>query len=482
MGLNLMSYMKKDVFRIFMGLICVLSIGNLKAQEIKDPEAVKKESPKSKVQPLGDLKIKFNEDGSKYLKFGFSNQAWFRVIENNPGTLVNGVPQSTTYDAGIRRMRITATGQLSPRYLMFVQMGMNNQSFISGGGTGTGGNGAGKKAVFFIHDAYNEFAVLPLMNSETKKVNDFSLYLGAGLHSWNGVSRLTNASSTKVLTLDLPVFNFINIEVSDQFARQFGIFAHGEYKKAAYRVNVNKPFATNLIPAVGGGAVDNNKSGKLSYSGYFDYQFFDTENRSAPFLVGTYLGEKKILNVGAGFYSTKDGTLTQPSEGVFKSHDIMVLGLDVFTELPVGPKEKKMSLSFLSVFYNYNFGPDYIRTTGIMNPGTADLNFKGPIAKEGFGNARYLLGTGQIWYTQAGFLLPKFSDKIRIQPFAAYTLKNMEALQKEGSYYDLGTNLLLDGHNAKVSFQYSSRPLYNKITNNVFERAGEFIASVQICL
>lgn len=474
--------MENIVHKIFIGLICIGSFENLKAQEIKDSVVIKKEAPKSKMQPLGDLKIKFNDDGSKYLKFGFWNQVWFRAIENNPGTLVNGVPQTTTYDSGIRRMRITATVQLSPKYLMFIQMGMNNQSFISGGGTGTGGNGAGKKAAFFIHDAYNEFAILPLVNSETRKVNDFNLYIGAGLHSWNGVSRLTNASSNKMLTLDLPSFNFNTIEVSDQFGRQFGLFAHGEYKKMGYRINVNKPFATNLIPAVGGGAVDNNKSGKLSYAGYFDYQFFDKENRSTSFLAGTYLGEKKILNVGAGFYSTKDGTLTQPLDAVFKSHDIMILGLDVFMELPVGLKEKKMSFSLYSVFYNYDFGPDYIRTTGIMNPGTVDPNFKGTIAKEGFGNAKYLLGTGQIWYSQAGFLLPKFSDKIRIQPFAAYSLKSMEALSENGNYYDLGANLLLDGHNAKISLQYSSRPLYDKIKNTVFEREGEFIASVQIYL
>lgn len=474
--------MKRISLKILMGLICIVSFENLKAQEIKGAEVVKKENLKPKEKPLGDLKIKFNDDGSKYLKFSFWNQIWFRAIENNPGTLVNGVPQATTYDAGIRRMRITATAQLSPRYLMFVQMGINNQSFISGGGIGTGPNGAGKKAVFFLHDAYNEFAVLPSINSETKKVNDFSLYLGAGLHSWNGVSRLTNASSNKMLTLDLPVFNFNTIEVSDQFGRQMGVFAHGEYKKMGYRINVNKPFATNLVPAVGGSAVDSNKSGKLSYAGYFDYQFFEKENRTTPFLAGTYLGEKKILNIGAGFYSTKDGTLTQPSKEVFENHDIMILGFDVFTELPIGPKDKKMSLSLYSVYYNYDFGPNYIRTTGIMNPGTADPGFKGTTAKEGFGNARYLLGTGQIWYTQTGFLLPKFSDKIRIQPYAAYSLKKMEALSENGNYYDLGSNFFLDGHNAKISLQYSSRPLYDAATNTIFKRAGEFVTSVQIYL
>jgi len=474
--------MKKSLYKFFVTAILITTFGIANAQQTKDSAIAVSEKPKTKTKPLGDLKIKFNEDGSKYLKFGFWNQTWLRVIENNPGTAVNGVPQETTYDAGIRRMRITATVQLSPRYLLFVQMGMNNQSFISGGGTGTGGNGAGKKAVFFFHDAYNEFTVFPSVDYETKKAQDFSLYLGVGLHSWNGVSRLTNASSNRMLTADLPIFNFNTIEVSDQFARQFGVFAHGEYKKLAYRLNVNKPFATNLIPAVGAGALDNNKNGKLSYAGYFDYQFLDTESRTTSFLAGSFLGEKQIFNVGAGFYSTKDGTITQPSEGFFKNHDIKIFGVDVFAELPVGAKDKGMSVSLYSVFYDYNFGPKYIRTTGLMNPGTADPDFIGTVAKEGFGNAKYLLGTGKIWYTQAGFLLPKFSDKVRIQPYATYSLKKLDALAQTGSYYDLGTNILLDGHNAKISLQYSSRPLYDTATNTVFKRAGECIASIQIYL
>jgi hypothetical protein len=476
-----MDYLKNLQTIIFSITFFVSLCGSVSGQ-VKDSLAPTLTAAKTKKKPLGDLKIKFSEDGNKYLKFGFGNQTWLRVIENNPGTSVNGVAQSSTYDAGIRRMRISATAQLSSRYLLYIQMGINNQTFISGGGTGTGNSGAGKKAAFFFHDAYNEYTILPQIDDETKKSRAFDLHIGSGLHSWNGISRMGNASAFRLLAADTPSFNLGTIEISDQFGRQFGIFAHGEWNRLAYRVNVNKPFATSLTPAVNGPAVDNNKSGKLSFAGYFDYQFFGKDNRSGPFLVGTYLGEKKMLNIGAGFYTTKDGTLTQPSEGVFKSHDITLLGADLFLEIPVGPKGKQMSITAYSVYYVYNFGPDYLRTTAIMNPGRADSNFTGTVAKEGFGNARFLLGTGQMWYTQAGFLLPKFSEKVRIQPFATYTLKDLDALAQKGSFYDIGTNILLDGHNAKITMQYGSRPLYNPITNTVFKRAGEFVTSIQIYL
>jgi hypothetical protein len=475
-----MNYMKIISTKSLVVAMYLTFATGLNAQELKEvPREVKKET-KAKIKPLGDLKIKFDEEGSKYLKFGFSNQIWLRSIENNPGTAVNGVPQSTTYDAGIRRMRITALTQLSSRYLLFFQIGINNQSFISGGGTGTGANGAGKKPSIFFHDAYNEFVVIPKLDDQSKKENDFSLNVGAGLHNWNGVSRLTNGSSSKILSADMPVFNFNTIEASDQFSRQLGVFTHGEWKRLGYRMNINKPFATNLIPKVGNGAIDNNGSGKLSFAGYFDYQFFDKEERITAALSGTHLGKKKMLNIGTGFYSTKEGTISQPITGVFEKHDVKIFGADVFADLPVGPKNKQMAITLYSVYYNYNFGPNYIRTTGLMNPGTADPNFSGIVAKEGFGNSKYLLGTGQIWYTQAGFLLPKFSDKVRIQPFATYAMKKFEALSETGSFYDLGTNFLLDGHNAKITMQYSSRPLYNASDNMIFMRAGEFLVAAQI--
>ena len=464
----------------FLKIAAILCFGMASAQEVETTSVEEKEVIPFK-NSLGELKLDLDKSGEKFIKFGLSSQIWLRSIENNPGTLVNGVPQDETYDAGIRRMRITMNAQLSNFYSIFMQFGINNQSFISGGGSGTGANGAGKKPQMFFMDAYNEFALKPRKNTSTGKENENHLYVGAGLHSWSGVSRLTNASTTKLLMADLPVLNFPNIEVSDQFARQLGIFAHGDYKKFNYRVAINKPFATNRNPGVGE-TVENNQSGKLSYSGYGMYQIFDKENTATSFMAGTYLGSKKILNIGAGFYTNKDATKSQPTAGVFESHRQTVLGADAFLDMPVGPKEKEMALSLYSVFYNLNFGPNYLRTSGIMNPGTADPDFTGQVALDGFGNSKYLLGTGNMWFSQAGFVLPKFSNVVKLQPFAAYTLKNLEGLNQSGHFYDLGMNLFIRSQNAKISYQYSSRPLYTTDTKEVFTRRGEHLLTFQIAL
>ncbi|WP_343680136.1 porin [Chryseobacterium arthrosphaerae] len=464
-------------------IISVMLVQNIYSQDSTGIKKIPEENVSEK-NPLdiGELKIKLNSKGDQWIKLGISSQIWLRSIENNPGTSVNGVPQEQTYDAGIRRMRLIIQSQVTPFYSVFLQMGINNQNFISGGGSGTGNNGAGKKAPFFFHDAYNELAIIPRNNFQTGKPNKNNLYLGAGLHSWNGVSRLTNASTTKMLAGDIPIFNFPSIEIADQFSRQLGVFVHGEFDRLNYRFSVNKPFATNLKPAVGGPAVDNNQSGKLSYSGYAFYQFFGKETTVTSFLPGNTLAARKVLNIGTGFYTSKDATQTQPSENVFESHPANIFGADVYSEIPLGNKNKEMGLTLYSVYYNYNYGPNYLRMTGLLNPGAPDPAFTGQRALEGAGNNRVLMGTGNIWFSQVGFVIPKFSTILKIQPFFNYALKNMKALNQSGSYYDIGTNFYLYGQNARIVVQYSSRPLYDIADKTVFDRKGEFLLSLQIVL
>lgn len=430
------------------------------------------------------LKLNLNTQGTKYVRFQFNNQILIRSIDNNPGTAVANEPASSSFDIGARRVRAIVYAQVSPRYFLLLQFGMNNQTFINGGNsvtTTTGPNGAGKKPSLFLHDFWNEYTIIPQKNPLTGKPNKFSISAGAGLHYWNGVSRLTSASTSTFLMIDAPGFNWPTLEMSDQLIRQFGMYAKGNYAKLHYQISVNKPFATNVQPAANGVAVDNNGNPKPSFAGYFDYQFLDQESNLLPYRTGTYLGAKKVLNIGAGFFTNKDATKYLSKNNQLNKHDMQVFAADVFADLPVGDKSKNMALTVYSAIYKYDMGPNYIRTAGTMNIGTADSAYKDAVAQEGFGNARYTFGTGNIWYIQAGFLLPKQLIKhVRIQPMLAYTLKNLQALNESGHYYDIGTNILIDEHHAKLTLQYSSRPLYHQ--NNVFTRKGEWLLQLQICI
>lgn len=435
------------------------------------------------------LKVTFGDKGDKYVRFLIWNQIWARYNKNNPGTLVNGEPANSTMDIGARRLRLMMYAQISPRYLVLAHFGINNQTFASGGGSGgstaTGGYGPGKKPQLFFHDVYNEYAIIPSKNPAGEP-NNFSLSLGAGLHYWNGVSRLSSASTISFLMIDAPVFNWPLIENADQFARQYGIYIKGAYKKWHYQWSLDKPFATNSVPdPYANRAVDNSGDAAGATSGYVDYQFFSEESNLLPYRVGTYVGAKKVFNVGAGYYHQARGTKSSNAEGVIQKHNISLFSGDVFLDLPVGPAGKNMAVTAYGVFYNFDFGPNYLRTTGIMNVGSA--NAATPAADrvlEGPGNSRVLLGTGSIAYVQAGFLLPKFknTNKIRLQPIASVAYKKFEALKAAGSFWDLGCNIYLDAHNAKITTQYSSRPLYSEGTRELKDRMGELIIQFQVAL
>jgi len=434
------------------------------------------------------LKMNLNPEGNKYVRFLVWNQIWARYNDNNPGTAVNGSPSQSTMDIGARRLRLLAYAQISPRYLVLAHFGINNQTFVNGGGsgsTGTGGYGQGKKPQLFFHDAYNEYAIIPAIDPETKKANKFSLSLGAGLHYFNGISRLSSASTINFLMIDAPVFNWPLIENSDQFARQYGIYVKGAAGKFHYQFNLDKPFATNVTPRDSANiAVDNNGDAPGSIGGYVDYQFLDQESNLLPYRVGTYIGGKRVFNIGAGFYHESRGTLSSSSVGLLQRHGINLYAGDVFLDLPVGDKSRNMAVTAYAVYYNFDFGPNYLRTTGIMNTGSADPSV--PAASrvlEGPGNARVLLGTGSIFHVQAGFLLPKMKgNKVRIQPIASIAYKDMEALNAAGNFWDVGANFYLDANNAKITAQYSSRPLYDAATRELKDRKGELVVQFQVAL
>ncbi|KAA6434847.1 porin [Rufibacter glacialis] len=433
----------------------------------------------------GGLKIKLNDKEDYYVRFMFWNQIWARHTEQNPGTLVNNTPQERSFDIGARRLRLLAMAQLSPRFMIMTHFGINSQTFVGGGAAGSGGTGnygAGKKPGMFFHDFTSEYTLFPAVNALTGEKNTFSLTFGAGLHYWLGVSRLTMASTTNFLTLDSPIFSFPTVDQSDQFVRMYGVYAKGKVDKLEYRLSVNKPFATNLVPEQENVAVDNNGVSKPSVAGYFEYQFLDQESNTLPFKVGTYLGQKRMFNLGVGFYTQQDGTKSLQNDHL-KSHDIALLAGDVFIDLPFYLGSKEMALTSYSGAYRYDFGPNYLRHSGTMNLGTANPAYDGPRSISGPGNARPMQGTGDIYYSQAGLLLPRLGqqDKLRLQPFMAYTRKNLEALEKGGNYWDFGSNLFIQQHNAKVSFQYSLRPNY-LATDQIDGNRGEFIVQFQTFL
>ena len=104
------------------------------------------------------------------------------------------------------------------------------------------------------------------------------------------------------------------------------------------------------------------------------------------------------------------------------------------------------------------------------------------VSFNGVGNAQPLIGTGQISYTQVGYLLPKMKDHGQLMPYGIFTYKKFDKLNAATTQFDIGLNYFLNGHNAKITAQYSLRPIVDKTTLEQNSMKGEFILQTHIFL
>ncbi len=245
------------------------------------------ESAVAQITPPADvlkdgLKTYLSPDSTTYLKLNFVAQTWLRLNESNPGSTVNGELAPRTGDVGLRRVRLVLSGQLTPRVFVFVQFGQNSFNYLSPRKTGS-----------FFHDVTGEYALV-------KK----ALSLGAGLNGWNGPGRYANSATSSILGLDPPLFQEATNDVDDQLLRQLGVYAKGKLGRLDYRVAVDKPFVTQTASSPPNPLSRNStfsaRNPQAQYHAYLMYQFRDQESNAGAGTVGSYLGRKRVFNVGAG--------------------------------------------------------------------------------------------------------------------------------------------------------------------------------------
>jgi len=411
-----------------------------------------------KNNPLKNNKgfvIKLNEDGSAYSKVSFATQFWFRQTKLSPGsTTISGDAISSESDFALRRTRFSMFNRLSDKIIVYTQMGFNNL------------NTSSSKPKLYFHDIWASYDIIPK-----------AFTIGAGLNGWNGISRLTNTSYQKTLTLDNPGFNIPAVNHTDIDVRQIGVFIKGTVGCFSYRTAIAKPMTYDGIPDTPAANTGYEfPSTKLVWKGYFTWHFLDKEYFNTSYLAMTYLGKKKICNLGAGFDIFPDAVAEYTTNGKRTLKNRTLLGADFFLELPFS---RNQTLSFYTVYYDYDFGANYLRKSGTMN------HWYGGSSAEGAGNNEYKIGTGTTWYGTLGYLFPKnfLTRSGRIQLFYACARKDFDALTKAIYNHDFGANFLVNGHKLKFSTQYSLRPVSkNSNPNSGFEHTGTFIFQTQIVL
>jgi hypothetical protein len=401
------------------------------------------------AEPQQELKYKLSNDGLKYVKFTFLNQTWLRFDQSNPGTTVNGAPKDNTLDIGLRRTRMQLFGQVNDHMFFYMQFGMNNFNYLAA-------NSGNRKLQAFFHDALGEYKVF--------KGNDM-LKLGGGLSILSGLSRFTQPSVSTIMTTDVPVFLQATVDQTDEFARKLSVYARGQIGKFDYRIALSDPFPiqTNGAPAatINSNATFTTYGQTKQYQGLFIYNFFDKESHTTPYMTGTYLGDKKILNIEAGAIYQKNATWrTSGLDTVFD--DMLLWSVAGFLDMPIS--NNKFALSAYVGYFSTDYGQGYIRNNGIMNPANGNTD---PKVFSGGGNSYPMFGTGSSVYAQVGVRLPNdlFGKNGTLMPYVSYRMSQYDRLEDPVNIIDGGVNWLINKHSSKLSVNYQMRPVFIQQTN-----------------
>ena len=412
-----------------------------------------------------ELRLNLNDDGSHFVKATVLNQVWVRYNQNNPGSTVYGEAEASTFDIGLRRTRIQLFGQITDRVFFYAQFGQNSFNYLSARKTGA-----------FFHDVVGEY-----------KVHSDILSIGAGLTGWTGVGRYSSPSVGTILGMDAPLYQQYNNDVNDQFLRKLSIYAKGKTGKLDYRLALSKPFAIQTasvaVAPLSTNSTFSTQPPKLQYQGYLMYQFLDKESNLIPYTTGSYLGQKRVFNIGGGFAYQPTAMWYKNSSNDTIQTAMAIFSVDVFYDAPLNA-DKGTAIAAYASFMSADYGPNYVRNFGVMNP-TNGVNASGTF--NGTGNAFPLIGTGDIFYAQVGYLLPKNllgENNGALQPYIEITHGNYKRLQDPVNTWNVGVNWLISGHTSKITFNYQNRPIFNTdaSTGDIVKvsRKGMYVVQYQI--
>jgi hypothetical protein len=426
-----------------------------------------------KSKEVTELRYNLNEGGSHFLKATFLNQVWLRYNQSNPGTTVLGDNKNETFDIGLRRTRLQFFGQLTDHVTFYFQFGQNNFNFLAGQNAANSGN---RKNQVFFHDALTEYRAW--------KGKDH-LFLGGGLTIANGLSRFSQPSIGTIMSMDVPVFAQATVDQTDEFSRKLSVYARGQFGRLDYRLVLSDPFpvTSNGLPQIAISATNATfayNSHHKQYQGFFIWNFFDKESHVTPYMTGTYLGKKKVLNLEAGFIIQKNATWT--GDNTTQSyHNMNLWSVAAFYDAPLNTEKQNAINAYLG-YFSTDYGTGYLRYNGIMNPANGvAAGYVGGTQ----GNAFPMFGTGTVIYSQVGYLFKKdlLGSHGTLMPYATWQSADYSRLDKRMSVLDLGVNWLIKGHNAKLSLNCQLRPTYSPVGTDLIRNdalKGQLVMQYQI--
>ena len=360
----------------------------------------------------GGIKVKLDEDGKKYIRIISWAQIWGQNNDN-----VAATEAKTNFN--LRRARVLMFAQINKNFLILTHFGLNSLT-----ATNLSPTGKGESSQLFFHDVWGQYQ---LGKNHT---------IGAGLHYFNGISRLNNQSTLNMMTLDNNRQSWATIGLSDQFARHLGLFLKGKFGRFQYRLAINDAVVNGLDArnpingeAIYGGArlLGTRDAGK-TFAGYFDYHFLDEESNFLPYKVGTYLGGKKVFNVGFGFFVHPKGAVVTDGTGNLTGENVSIFAVDAFYDTPLS--DDGSALTAYAVYQNNNYGTNYLFSA---------------------------YGTGAMLYAHLGYTFAGDKTKTRYQPYVSFGNNSYDAVPDNRDVFGIGANAYFSGHHSKLTLEYKNQ-------------------------
>lgn len=371
----------------------------------------------------GGMKVNLNDDGSKYFRIISWAQLWAQNTDQETFNDLGAENSNTNFS--MRRARVLMYSQITDKFLILTHFGLNSQNADN-----LQAVGKSDSSQLFFHDVWGQWNL------------NKNHAIGGGLHYWNGISRLNNQSTLNMLTLDNNRQSWSTLGLSDQFARHLGIYAKGNFGKLQYRVSVNEALTNGLnaagvptqdVATYNGRRVLGGAAAGKNVAGYFDYNFLDQESTFLPYKVGSYIGSKKIFNIGAGFFYHANGSVLLDTNGNPVGEDVAIFAVDAFYDAPLG--DKGAAITAYASYQNNNYGNNF----------TLGQTYE----------------TGSMIYGHVGYLIPSKNEHLKIQPYVSMNSRSIDAIDDNASRLGIGGNLYFSGHHSKLSVEYATEKYGN---------------------
>ena len=308
---------------------------------------------------FGQMQIKVNENTN--VKFGVLVQTQFDESQD-------AATRSYAQNIFIRRARILVGGQITKNLTFFVETDSPNIGKSTPNGT------KNQNVSLFLQDAYVEY-----------KISD-RLAIDAGLMlispSRNGLQ-----SAASLMPIDYGAHTFANSASTQSSAgRDTGVQLKG------YLFNKRLEYRTGLFQGM-----RDRQNRELRTMARLQYNFFEPE--TGFFYTGTYLGQKKVLSIGAG---------------IDRQHKYLGYAFDLFLDYPL--KSGAITAQVDHICYD---GDTFLKNLPEQHDDLVELG--------------YLIG------------------KTRFMPVVQYAHRELSDFTNgDEKRYGAGINYFMNGHNANV--------------------------------